>query len=222
MEREDRPEKKAQADPEGSFFKAESLLNRIGDGEIGGKAQGLAQIRDTLGNHFRSKDFPEIEVGIPRLAVVATDLFDRFMTENRLYDLALSDARDRHIANAFQKAKLPDVLVDKLRALVAETHSPLAIRSSSLLEDSMKEPFAGVYATKMVPNNQFSAEARLRTLLEAIKFVYASTFFRGAKDYRRAAGRKPPRPVRLGPGHRGDGSARTRYSTGIVGRSSPG
>jgi hypothetical protein len=93
------------------------------------------------------------------------------------------------MANVFQRAKLPAELVDELKKLISEVHVPLAVRSSSLLEDALHEPFAGVYGTKMVPNNQFSAEARLRTLMEAIKFVYASTFSQDAKSYRRAMGR---------------------------------
>jgi hypothetical protein len=121
--------------------------------------------------------------------VIATDWFDRFMEENRLYKTALSDVRDPHMATAFQKAGLPAGLMDELRRVVADVHVPLAVRSSSLLEDSLEEPFAGVYATKMVPNNQFSAESRLRTLAQAVKFVYASTFLRDAKSYRQAMGR---------------------------------
>jgi hypothetical protein len=130
-----------------------------------------------------------VAVDIPWFWVIATDWFDLFMEKNRLYDVALSDIKDRHMANAFQKAELPTELVDELRKLISDVHAPLAVRSSSLLEDALQEPLAGVYATKMVPNNQFSAEARLRTLVEAIKFVYASTFSRDAKSYRQAMGR---------------------------------
>jgi hypothetical protein len=91
--------------------------------------------------------------------------------------------RDHQIAHAFQRAEMPTQLVGDLRALISQVHSPLAIRSSSMLEDAMFEPFASVYTTKMIPNNQFDPDIRFRKLLEAIKYVYASTFFKGAKDY---------------------------------------
>ncbi len=166
-----------------------AAFTQIGKGEIGGKAQGLVRVDTILRERLAEEAHPEFTVDIPWFWVIATDWFDRFMEQNRLYDIALSDTRDPHMANAFQKADLPAELADELKNLIAEVHVPLAVRSSSLLEDALQEPFAGVYATKMVPNNQFSAEARLRTLVEAIKFVYASTFTRDAKSYRQAMGR---------------------------------
>ena len=129
---------------------------------------------------------PEIQVEIPTLTVIATDSFDLFMKENSLFDVAFSDMRDDLIAQAFQRAELPAQLVGDLRALIAQVHTPLAIRSSSLLEDAMFEPFASVYATKMIPNNQWDADVRFRKLAEAIKYVYASTFFKDAKNYMQA------------------------------------
>lgn len=161
----------------------------IGAGKIGGKAGGLARIENILAGEFDVNAYPAFSIGVPAYHVVATDWFDAFMEKNRLYDIALSDAKDRHLANAFLRADLPKDLVAQLRELVSEVHAPLAVRSSSLLEDALNEPFAGVYDTKMVPNNQFSADSRLRSLLEAVKFVYASTFSRSAKSYRRAMGR---------------------------------
>jgi hypothetical protein len=162
---------------------------QVGKGRIGGKAQGLARVQDILKNRFDGKAFPTVKVDIPWFWVIATDWYDQFMERNRLYEVAMSDTKDRHVANAFQRAELPAELVGELKRLIAEVHAPLAVRSSSLLEDALQEPFAGVYATKMVPNNQFSTEARLRTLIEAIKFVYSSTFTQDAKNYRRAMGR---------------------------------
>jgi hypothetical protein len=169
--------------PSGKFF------TQLGTGEIGGKARGLVLLGDILRNRFDRGVFSGIEVDIPWFWVISTDHFDRFMEKNRLYAVALSETKDQHMANAFQRAKLPAELMDELKKLISEVHVPLAVRSSSLLEDALKEPFAGVYDTKMVPNNQFSTEARLRTLVEAIKFVYASTFSRDAKSYRQAMGR---------------------------------
>lgn len=165
------------------------VFTQIGGGAIGGKAQGLARFETVLRDRLKRETFPSFTVEIPWFWVVASDWFDSFMQRNDLYDIALSDTRDVHMANAFQRAELPAELVEELRPLIAEVKLPLAVRSSSLLEDAMEEPFAGVYSTKMVPNNQFSPEARLRTLVEAIKFVYASTFSRNAKSYRRAMGR---------------------------------
>lgn len=175
--------------PDDSMARSGQSFIKIGDGEIGGKAQGLVRLDHILRDKLGTSAYPDIVVDIPWFWVVATDWFDLFMEKNRLYDLALSDTRDRHMANAFQRAELPEELLDELRKLIAEVHVPLAVRSSSLLEDALKEPFAGVYATKMIPNNQFSVDARLRTLAEAVKFVYASTFTRDAKSYRRAMGR---------------------------------
>jgi hypothetical protein len=162
---------------------------RIGSGEIGGKAQGLAHLEDILRERYDANSFPAIEVDIPWFWAIPAEWFDRFMEQNRLYNIALSDTRDQHLASAFQRAELPEDLVAHLKKIIVDVHTPLAIRSSSLLEDAMKEPFAGVYGTKMVPNNQFSSQARLRTLCEAVKFVYASTFSRDAKSYRRGIGR---------------------------------
>jgi hypothetical protein len=168
---------------ERKFFDSEEVCTYIGSGSIGGKAQGLVFIKDSLATHLDHSEFPEIAVNIPTLTVIATDMFDAFMKRNDLYEIAYSDARDEYIANAFQKASLPAEIVGDLRALIAQVHTPLAIRSSSLLEDKIYEPFAGVYATKMIPNNQFDTDSRFRVLLEAIKFVYASTFFKEAKEY---------------------------------------
>jgi Pyruvate phosphate dikinase, AMP/ATP-binding domain len=170
------------------FFNGSEAFTRIGTGEIGGKAHGLAMLNDLLKRTFDQAEFPEIRVTVPILTVVATDWFDEFMKANGLYDISLSEARDDEIALAFQKGNLSTMLVGDLRALITKVHSPLAVRSSSLLEDAMFEPFAGVYATKMIPNNQYDIDTRFHKLVEAIKFVYASTYFRSAKEYIRATG----------------------------------
>ena len=164
-------------------------ISYIGSGSIGGKASGLAFIDKTITSYFGKKAFPLISVSIPRFIVIATDYFDRFIDENDLNQAAQSDMSDEYIAHAFGQGKLPAELIENLRALIDSVKIPLAIRSSSLLEDSMYEPFAGVYATKMIPNNHCDPEIRLEKLKEAIKFVYASTFFKSAKDYHRAINR---------------------------------
>jgi len=171
------------------FFTSDEVITRIGTGAIGGKASGLAFIKDMLAALAKESESADIAVTIPRLTVLATDAFDRFMESNNLYETVESQTRDDLIAHAFQRADLPYDLVGDLRALIESAHTPLAVRSSSLLEDAMYEPFAGVYATKMIPNNQSDADTRFRKLAEAIKYVYASTFFGGARDYIAATGK---------------------------------
>lgn len=171
------------------FLASDENFTVIGTGELGGKAKGLAFIKRIIAENCPPDAFPGVEISIPTLTVVATEVFERFMQQNDLYEVALSDAADDRIAHAFQKAELPPLIVGDLRALIAEMHTPLAIRSSSLLEDALSHPFAGTYATKMIPNNQANVDTRFRKLVEAVKFVYASTFFRDAKSYMRAIGR---------------------------------
>ena len=168
------------------FFTGKEKFTLIGRGELGGKAHGLAIMKDILETQLSRRFMPEIQVVIPTLTVITTDSFDLFMKENNLDEIAFSDVRDDLIAQAFQRAELPAQLVGDLRALVSQVHTPLAIRSSSMLEDAMFEPFASVYATKMIPNNPWDADIRFRKLVEAVKFVYASTFFKDAKNYMRA------------------------------------
>jgi hypothetical protein len=167
-----------------SLFDGKEPATRVGEGPVGGKAAGLIRIRDTLASAFPGAS-PEFEVSIPTMSVVTTERFDRFMEENRLEEIGLSDESDDAIARAFQGGGLPADLVGDLRALSNGIHAPLAVRSSSLLEDAMDRPFAGVYATKMIPNNQLEPDARFRKLAEAVKLVWASTYFRAAKAYRR-------------------------------------
>jgi hypothetical protein len=168
------------------FWDGAFECTQIGSGLLGGKASGLVSIKDLLAEHIDSASFSEVDINVPTMAVIATDCFDRFISQNRLDKLPFDEMPDDHIAHAFQKADLPVELLGDLRALIEQVSSPLAIRSSSLLEDAQDRPFAGVYRTKMIPNNQLDPDTRFRRLLEAIKFVYASTFFRGARDYRGA------------------------------------
>ena len=124
---------------------------------------------------------------IPTFTVVATGWFDAFLEENRLPG-ATEGLRDDEIAMAFQRANLPVGLVGDLRALMEDVRAPLALRSSSLLEDALEHPFAGVYGTKMTPNDQLDADTRFTRMVEAIKFVWASTFFAAARAYRSRVG----------------------------------
>jgi hypothetical protein len=172
------------------FFDAADRFTQIGRGSIGGKALGLAFARDLLASDLDPAAFPGITVEVPTLTVIGTDVFAAFVEENGLQPLSLSDEPDRKIAHDFQRGTLPTPVLGDLRALVEKVHSPLAVRSSSLLEDAMYRPFAGVYATKMIPNNQPEPDVRFRKLVEAVKFVYASTWFRHVKDYVAATGKE--------------------------------
>jgi hypothetical protein len=165
------------------FFASGAPLMRIGDGAIGGKAHGLAVARDLVEAAFPAHGPGDVAVTVPQLAVITTDVFEAFLDQNDLRETALADLPDDRIAHAFQKASLPTMISGDLKALMEEVHSPLAIRSSSLLEDALFRPFAGVYETKMTPNNQLDPTERFRKLVEAIKLVWASTYFRAPKRY---------------------------------------
>ena len=172
------------------FFEGKERFTCIGNGAIGGKAAGLSFASEVLHREFSDERFQNIEVSIPRLTVLATDVFDAFLKTNNLFEIAYSEEPDHIIALAFQKGDLPANIIGDLRALITKITQPLAIRSSSLLEDAIFEPFAGVYATKMIPNNQPEPDNRFKKLIEAIKLVYASTFFEEARGYRKATGRE--------------------------------
>jgi hypothetical protein len=156
-------------------------LRTIGSGQIGGKAQGLARIRKTLAAEFDPSEFPTIHIDIPWFTVICTDIFDAFMRDNNLYETAYADLPDEQIASAFQQAVFPNEVLEALRPLVENFSMPLAVRSSSLMEDAKHMPLAGVYITKMIPNQGCDADTRLNNLVKAVKLVYASTFFMDAK-----------------------------------------
>ena len=164
------------------LFDGSGPATRIGDGPVGGKASGLIRIRDTLAAAFPPS--PAVEVSIPTMSVITTEHFDRFLEENRLDPEALSGESDDAIARAFLAGHLPVEIVGDLRAVANRIHAPLAVRSSSVLEDALERPFAGVYSTKMIPNNELEPDARFRKLDAAVKLVWASTYFRGARAYR--------------------------------------
>ena len=176
---------------ERNFCDGQFRFTRLGTGALGGKASGLVFIRDLLAHALVAAHGSDVEVRVPTMAVIATGCFDDFVERNRLNKLPFDELPDDRIGHAFENADLPVELLGDLRALSMEVKTPLAIRSSSLLEDALDRPFAGVYGTKMIPNNQFDADTRFRRLVEAIKFVYASTYFREARDYIRTTGRCP-------------------------------
>lgn len=165
------------------FFESPNQVSSIGRGELGGKARGLVFINDILNTKFNPNDFPDIMVNIPSMVILQTDVFDLFIKRNDLYGIANSSLPDDRIAHTFQKADLPFEILGDLRKLISRINSPLAIRSSSLLEDAINEPFAGIYTTKMIPNNQLDVDTKFRKLIEAIKLVYASIYFKSAREY---------------------------------------
>ncbi len=166
-------------------FDRYSNFARIGEGSLGGKGRGLAFIDQIIKRNPVCDDFGGVTVSIPRTVVLCTDVFDEFMETNGLYPIGLSDASDADILKAFQAARLPESVRDDLLALFEVVDKPLAIRSSSLLEDSHYQPFAGVYATYMVPRVEDGQEM-LKLVAEAIKSVYASVFFSDSKAYMNA------------------------------------
>ena len=162
-------------------FDEYSNFARIGDGSLGGKGRGLAFIGAMV------KRYPKLEhdhfaVTIPKTVVICTDIFDEFMETNELYPVALSDVDDETILKYFLRASLPARLIEDLVAFFDVVKSPIAVRSSSLLEDSHYQPFAGIYSTYMVPKLEDKYDM-LRTLSDAIKAVYASVFYRDSKAY---------------------------------------
>ncbi|MCP4897078.1 MAG: hypothetical protein GY906_08890 [bacterium] len=167
---------------------AAGSIARIGNGELGGKAQGLKKIQDEILPHLDPALIEGFEVRVPSFVVLPTEVFHEFMESNELFPVALSNKTDDRIAHAFQQADIPPQYVGDLRALISTIQNPLAVRSSSLLEDALDHPFAGVYATKMIPNNEPDIDSRFRRLIEAIRFVWASTYFENAKAYMRAIG----------------------------------
>ena len=159
-----------------------SNFARIGQGSLGGKGRGLAFIDSIIKKNPVCDNFDGISITIPRTVVLCTDIFDEFMETNQLYPVALSDAADDEILAHFLRAKLPASIKDDLKALLDVVDTPIAVRSSSLLEDSHYQPFAGIYSTYMVPKIH-DKEHMLSLLTDAIKGVYASVFYSDSKAY---------------------------------------
>ena len=163
-------------------FDAYSHFARIGDGSLGGKGRGLAFLDNIIKRHPELNQFEGVTVSIPRTVVLCTDIFDEFMDTNNLYQIALSDASDDEILAHFLKAQLPDSLIADFFTFFDAAKSPIAIRSSSLLEDSHYQPFAGIYSTYMIPYLEDKYEM-LHMLACAIKAVYASVYYKDSKAY---------------------------------------
>ncbi len=163
-------------------FDAYSHFARIGEGSLGGKGRGLAFLDNIIKRHPELNQYEGVQVSIPKTVVLCTDFFDEFMEKNNLYPIALSDAPDEEILKHFMRAQLPDSLIADFFTFFDAVKSPIAVRSSSLLEDSHYQPFAGIYSTYMIPYLEDKYEM-LRMMACAIKGVYASVYYKDSKAY---------------------------------------
>ena len=163
-------------------FDAYSHFARIGEGSLGGKGRGLAFLDNIIKRHPELNRYENAQVTIPKTVVLCTDFFDEFMEKNNLYPIALSDAPDDEILKHFMRAQLPDSLIADFFTFFDAVKSPIAVRSSSLLEDAHYQPFAGIYSTYMIPYLEDKYEM-LRMLACAIKAVYASVYYKDSKAY---------------------------------------
>ena len=158
-------------------------FTRIGDGSIGGKARGIAFLDSLIKRNRLFDNFPNVLISTPRTVVLCTDIFDEFMEENNLYKIALQEVPDEEILAHFVSARLPFRIHEDLYTFISVVNNPIAIRSSSLLEDSHYQPFAGIYSTYMIPNFPDNERLMIENLSNAIKSVYASAFFKSSKSY---------------------------------------
>jgi CheY-like chemotaxis protein len=167
------------------LFDDSAPFSKIGSGSIGGKARGLAFVDFLLSKTDLEHRWPDVTVTVPNTVVIASDVFDFFMEQNGLDTMMNENRTNDENAALFERARLPDYVMRDLTAIVDKLDGPLAVRSSSLLEDSKTQPFAGVYKTYMVANNHPDPARRLDELARAVKFIYASVFSREARAYRR-------------------------------------
>jgi CheY-like chemotaxis protein len=164
-------------------FDASVPFTRIGSGSMGGKARGLAFVNFLLKQHGASSRFPGVRITVPPAVVLGTDIYDEFLDRNRLRDFAIKCQDDKEILERFLTARFPRTIEKDLEAYLSQVDYPLAVRSSSLLEDNQYQPFAGIYDTFMLPNNHQDPDIRLEQLVATIKQVYASAFSSHAKAY---------------------------------------
>jgi CheY-like chemotaxis protein len=165
-------------------FDPDTSVARIGGGSLGGKARGLGFVNTLINDYNVRNRFDGVTISVPAAVVVGTDVFDQFLEENDLRDFAFNCADDREITKRFLEApRFPEEVLGELAAFLDIIRTPLAVRSSSLLEDSQYHPFAGVYETYMIPNRHTNPLIRLNDLLNSIKRVYASVFYKSAKEY---------------------------------------
>ncbi|MCW8925818.1 MAG: hypothetical protein OQJ84_06145 [Xanthomonadales bacterium] len=163
---------------------------RIGEGSLGGKGRGLAFVNNLINRYPVYNAFPGTRISVPRTAVICTGFFDEFMESNELTKYALGDRSDEEIIEAFSHATVPQDLEEDMMSFLASADYPLAVRSSSLLEDSHYQPFAGIFDTHFLPNNCNSLQGRVDRLLAAVRLIYASVYFRNSRNYIKATGNR--------------------------------
>lgn len=171
------------ADFDRKTFDLGSDFYRIGGGSLGGKARGLAFVRRLISTHGLRWRFPGVRIAIPTTAVLGTDVFDSFLDANDLRSFAIDCQDDEELWQRFRETPFPEEAERDLTAFLEKVRQPLAVRSSSLLEDSLHQPFTGVYDTLMVRNNAWSVAERVAQAELAVKRVWASTFSQHAKAY---------------------------------------
>jgi len=164
-------------------YNFENSFIKIGEGSLGGKARGLAFINALLSKSDLKEKFKDINISIPKSFVICTDTFEQFIKLNNLQEFAINTVDNEKIASKFLKSKLPKKISSNLLKILSKTNYPLAVRSSSLLEDSQMLPFAGLYSTYMLPNNHPELKKRFKQLEDAIKLVFASVFYKSPKEY---------------------------------------
>jgi hypothetical protein len=165
-------------------------ISRIGKGALGGKARGLSFLAKLLSKYISDDMFPNLHITIPRTIVLSTEVFDAFMTQNNLNDPRLYSLPDERIASKFMAANLPATVLGDLRAFIRVTRQPLVVRSSGVLEDSLMQPFAGIYDSILMPNESWETDFRFQEVCNAIKYVYASTYFEKARTYIKSTPKK--------------------------------
>ncbi len=161
-------------------------IHRIGDGSLGGKARGLAFLAKILSKYISEEMFPNLKITIPRTIVLSTEIFDKFIEQNKFSLDELVSFSDERLASHFLKGNLPATILGDLRAFVRNTRKPLIVRSSGMLEDSLFQPFAGIYASVLLPNESWETDLRFQEVCNSIKYVYSSTYFSKARTYIRS------------------------------------
>lgn len=164
-------------------FDAQNAFIKLGGGSLGGKARGLAFLNTLLAKMQLGRKFPGVEIRTPNTFVLCSDVFDEFIRENRLQEFAIAESDNNRIARRFLKAELPERIINDLLTLLEKVTYPIAVRSSSILEDSQSLPFAGLYSTYMLPNSHADIRFRLRQLCQTVRLVYASVFYKSPKEY---------------------------------------
>jgi CheY-like chemotaxis protein len=165
----------------------ENSFIRLGNGSLGGKARGVAFFRTLITDSDLQKKYPDVKMRVPRSFVICSDVFEEFLHMNDLQEMAVKSSNEDEIAQRFLAARLPDVITDNLRVMINEVNYPLAVRSSSILEDSQVLPFAGIFKTYLLPNCDPNPVVRYKQLVDSVKLIYASAFFQSPKGYAKNA-----------------------------------